>query len=144
MNICTFDPCDRVVYATGHCSRHYKQKRQGKELTPIRFKAEKGNARSITKDGYIVISKPGHPNAWSNGYTILEHVYMMSEHLGRALLPNENVHHKNGERDDNRLENLELWVISQPAGQRLEDKAQWVKEFIATYGKQFGFVDLDL
>lgn len=141
MKICDFNPCDREVYAKELCNRHWKQSRSGRELTPIKFKAKNGEARSITKDGYVVVSSKGHPNAWTNGYAILEHVLVMSNHLGRALLPGENVHHKNGNRQDNRLDNLELWLVSQPAGQRLEDKAIWVKEFIAIYGEQFGFVD---
>lgn len=85
--------------------------------------------RSKTGDGYIKIKKSNHLNADKKGY-ILEHTFVMSEHLGRPLEKNENIHHKNGIRADNRLENLELWSTSQPFGQRVEDKVAWAKEIL--------------
>lgn len=89
--------------------------------------------KTTDKSGYVELSgKFGHPNARSKG-RIFEHVYLMAEHLGRALTPNENVHHKNGVRDDNRIENLELWTKSQPSGQRVKDKVQWAKEMLRLY-----------
>lgn len=72
-----------------------------------------------------------HPNA-IRGH-VAEHVIIMSEILGRGLLPKENVHHKNGVRDDNRPENLELWSKSQPSGQRIEDKCDWAIELLKLY-----------
>lgn len=87
----------------------------------------------IDPNGYRQLSKRNHPNSGKLG-RISEHTFVMSNYLNRPLSDKESVHHKNGIRHDNRIENLELWHRGQPAGQRVEDKIDWAKEFLEEYG----------
>lgn len=82
------------------------------------------------KAGYIMVKLANHKS--NNGYKF-EHIVVMEQHLGRSLLPGENVHHINGVRDDNRIENLELWVKPQPTGIRVDDAVEWAKEILKRY-----------
>lgn len=108
----------------------YSRKKKGTDLeAPKRIK----KGRWKTSQGYIMIWKPDHPNCDVNG-CIREHTFVMTEKLGRPLKEGENVHHINGIRDDNRIENLELWHRGQCPGQRLKEKLLWCKEFLLNYG----------
>lgn len=63
--------------------------------------------KTKTWNGYVMVKDWSHPYADSKGY-VREHRLVMERHLGRYLMPDEEVHHINGKKDDNRIENLEL------------------------------------
>jgi hypothetical protein len=92
--------------------------------------------RSINSDGYAMCRYFGHPCS-PNKHKVLEHRLVMEKQIGRYLLPNENVHHKNNIKTDNRPENLELWVKSQPAGARAKDLVSHAREILKVYGDLF-------
>jgi hypothetical protein len=77
-----------------------------------------------SNDPFVKLSKTSSKyGAW-----MLEHRYVMSKHVNRVLQSDESVHHKNGIRNDNCIENLELWLSKHGAGQRTEDIAlEYVK-----------------
>ncbi len=83
--------------------------------------------------GYLMVRIPDHPRARTGGY-VFEHIIVMERVLGRPLSPDETVHHLNGVRDDNRPENLELWVRPQPPGIRARDAVAWAREILARHG----------
>jgi hypothetical protein len=145
--VCT--ECGRT-YAPS--SRHYRcpscrshdlcacgARKHKRSATCAECRTEKGASNShwgggLTrhKKGYVMLWAPGHPRAVSGNY-VFEHIVVMERLLGRYLLPDENVHHLNGVRDDNRPENLELWVRPQPAGIRGRDAVAWAREILTRY-----------
>lgn len=119
---CAVQDCNKKAGTTKYCFMHAQRLyTHGKLGSPHRLLAASG--AGTVRNGYRIIRKQ------------FEHRVIMEMMLGRKLKNHEAVHHKNGQRADNRPENLELWSKSQPPGQRVEDKIKWCWEFLRQYGE---------
>lgn len=130
---CGAESCTVAAYSNGYCAKHYgRLARYGATGDEVLQRRPQNGDRWVDRHGYVRVRSIGHPNAHRGGW-MLEHRLVMEKILGRYLRPEENVHHKNGLKGDNRPENLELWVVSQPSGQRIPDVVAWAKEILARY-----------
>ena len=127
---CTIPGCHRTSHAHGLCQSHLSRQRQhGSPQPEIPVKVVGG--RGTLSHGYWKVPVPPELRHLVNGETsALEHRLVMAQHLGRPLRPDESVHHRNGQKTDNRIENLELWSRYQPSGARVEDLLRWAWEVI--------------
>ena len=126
---CAVKGCERKVRRNGMCAMHNARKKNG---LPLEYEGRlpTTNQHPI---GYRRHAGKGYWHIKTEEGWMFEHRHVMEVHLGRKLLKTERVHHKNGERGDNRLSNLELWSSDHPAGQRVEDKIQWAVDFLKFY-----------
>lgn len=120
----------RIYADQKYCSQECKVAAQ-MVVAQKRFEAG-GYKKHIKRNGYVWITVPALSRA-GGPRSVMEHRYVMSRHLGRELFAEETVHHINGNRQDNRLENLELFSSRHGPGQRVVDKVDFAIEMLTLY-----------
>lgn len=94
--------------------------------------SKKRKIKVLNNHGYMTIYDPTHKRSDRNGY-VREHILVMEDYLKRPVEKTEHIHHRNGIKTDNRIENLELWSKHHPFGQRVEDLVKYANDIISKY-----------
>lgn len=134
---CAVPGCAREPHAQKLCQPHYQRLKMGGDVRadePVRVISGGG----FVHYGYLRVPVAPDERWLVHGATnATEHRLVMARALGRPLRSDESVHHRNGDRLDNRPANLELWSRFQPNGQRVADKVAWAREVLRRYGEAF-------
>ena len=130
---CTVPDCRNQATSRGHCTTHRRRLRTtGSVQADIPVKRVAGDGH--INHGYRVVPVPRELRPLTSGRrTEFEHRLVMAQMLGRALTSHESVHHRDGDRLNNRPENLELWSRFQPSGQRVADKVAFAVALLEAY-----------
>lgn len=129
---CTVTGCGNGWHSIKHqlCCTHLRRLRLYGDPLGLSVNAQKRGKGYLDSKGYIRVAVK-RDGRWQCAY--MQHRLVMEQKIGRKLRTNESVHHINGVKSDNRPENLELWVKTQPSGQRPQDLVAWAREILALY-----------
>lgn len=134
---CRHEGCERGAHSWGYCRSHARRLRLcGDPHAGRPARTNTGDGSLSHGYGYRVVRDDQRGLVPEGRTKEFEHRLVMAAMLGRSLLPEEVVHHKNGDRLDNRPENLELWSTAQPKGQRVEDKLHFARMLLEQYGTE--------
>ena len=133
LDSCRVEGCFRKVNSNGYCRSHWKRVlTNGDPQAYVPIKKVDGNG--FLNHGYRIVPVSRKFRHLSGGESSMaEHRLVMAKHLGRPLSSDEHVHHINGVRTDNRLENLELWSTAHPSGSRAEDQLTFAAAILQRY-----------
>lgn len=150
---CAVSDCSRDAVTTGWCKLHYERKRLHGDPEHWRrpvarhwtcaacgVPCTRGSQQCLDcfntpreSPDFPTTDKHGYKVGYWQGKQVREHRWVMEQHFGRELRPEEQVHHRNGDRSDNAFENLELWSTSHPRGQRVIDKVEYAAQLFVIY-----------
>lgn len=137
---CSIEGCERLVKARGWCDVHYACWRTTGDPIPRKIPHYGQNKPRISAQGYRLIYEPNHPLAMSHGY-VLEHRKVAWD---AGLLTDKSlvVHHKNHDKLDNRLGNLEVKTSSAHSTEHVKEEGEIVNQF-GTFPLQGEFCSID-
>ena len=121
---CMIVGCESTVVCNSLCNMHYRRLLRTGALGPVEPKRALVGS-GIDRKGYRVLN--------ISGKQYKEHRLVMERVIGRPLCAHENVHHIDGDKLNNDPSNLELWVKTQPCGQRAVDKVKSAIRLLKEY-----------
>lgn len=129
---CAVRTCDAAVTARSLCEDHYISCLRGESPAGVEPRGTPEGGGWLTH-GYVGVPVPAKLQPLVGDSSVTEHRLVMAVKLGRPLTSDDVVHHRNGDRRDNRPGNLELWSVYHPKGQRVEDKVAYAVEILARH-----------